>query len=158
MVHASMVRRTALLVMLVASLLATGICQGTEQDAKSVAKTREEILKIEDEANQAVKNRNSGRLDSLFADELVWLTTRGEIFTKPQVLDDVQSGKQTGLLDKTDDKQLHVHGDTVILYTATKAQAGSKEERSPRMTTTVFVKKDGLWKIVAHGETVVLPQ
>ena len=157
MVHAPMVRRVALLVMMFSSLVATGICQGTG-DAKSVAKTKEEILKIEDEANQAVKTRNSSRLDSLFADELVWLTTRGEIVTKPQVLDDVRSGRQTGLLDKTDDKQLHVHGDTVILYTATKPQAGSKDGKSPRMTTTVFVKKDGLWKIVAHGETVVLTQ
>lgn len=158
MEHESMVRRIVRLLFLVGMLGATGICQGTEQDAKLVSKAKEEVLRIEDEANQAVRNRSSSRLESLFADEMVWLTSRGEILTKPQVLDDIRSGKQAGLSEKTDDKQLHVHGDTVILYTTTKPQAGSKEESSPRMTTTVFVKKDGLWKIVAHGETVVLQQ
>jgi ketosteroid isomerase-like protein len=156
--HESMVRRTVRLLSLVIALMATGMCQDTGKDANSVSKAKEEILKIADEANQAVRNRSSVRLDGLFADEMVWLTSRGEILTKPQVLDNIRSGKQTGLSEKTDDKELHVHGDTVILYTTTKPQAGAKDKSSPRMTTTVFVKEDGLWKIVAHGDTVVLQQ
>ena len=156
MLHESMVRRTVRLLFVVVTLVAAGICQGAEQD-KSASKAKEEVLKIEDEANQAVKNRSSGRLDSLFADEMVWLTSTGEILTKPQVLDNIRSGKTAGLSEKTDDKQLHVHGNTVILYTATKPRSGAKEE-SPKMTTTVFVNVGGLWRIVAHGETVVLQQ
>jgi len=158
MVHESIVRRTVRLLLLVVTVVATGLGQGPEQDSKSVSKAKEEVLKIEDEANLAVRNRSSSRLDSLFADEMVWLTSRGEILTKAQVLDNIRSGKQTGLSEKTNDKQLHVHGDTVILYATTKTQANAKEERSPKMTTTVFVKEDGLWKIAAHGETVVVPQ
>jgi len=158
MVRESMVARTLCLLLLGITLLAIGLCQGTEQnDAKSVSKAKDEVLTVEEEANQAVMNRNSGTLDGLFADEMVWLTSRGEILTKAQVLENVRSGKQTSLWKKTDDRQLHVHGDTVVLYITMKPQVGSKDD-SERMTTTVFVNESGRWKIVAHGETVAMQQ
>jgi len=137
------------------------MCQGAEQnDEKSASKTKEEVLKIEEEANQAVLTRSSSMLDALIADEMVWLTHGGEILTKAQVLASTRSGKLTGFSEKTDDRQLHVHGDTVVLYTTTRPQGGngSKGRASPKMTTTVFVKQAGVWKIVAYGETVVMQQ
>lgn len=151
-------RQTLCFLLLVISLTGLGMCQAVEKDEQnSDSNAKEQVLKIADEANQAVLNRSTSTADGLLADEIVWLTSRGEILSKAQVLANIQSGKQTRLSEKSDDNQLHVHGDTVILYATTKPQSGSKEQASPRMTTTVFVKEGGRWKIVARGETVVIP-
>lgn len=125
--------------------------------ASSVERTKKEVLKVEQELNRAVLKNTGSTLGRLLADEIVWLTSSGEMLTKSQVLDRIGAGKQSEFSIHSEDKQVSVHGDTVIIYGDVKGRASGtlKDESSTSRVTEVFVKLGGQWKLVAFGETFV---
>jgi len=130
---------------------------GSHDEASSVERSKKEVLKVEQELNHAVLKNTGSTLDRLLADEMVWLTSSGEMLTKSQVLDEIRAGKQSEFSIRADDKQVSVHGDTVIIYSNSKGRASvtAKDGSSTSRVTEVFVKLGGHWKLVAFGETFV---
>jgi hypothetical protein len=126
-------------------------------DAGSAEKTKTEALKVEQELSQAVLKDDTNTLDRICADEMVWLTSTGQFLNKAEVLADIHARNLTEFWIKSDEKEIHIYGDTVVIYSKAKGQNkdANKNEMQPRTMTDVFVKRDGKWKIVAHGATVI---
>jgi ketosteroid isomerase-like protein len=126
-------------------------------DASSAEKTKKEILHVEQELSQAILKNDSITLDHIFADEMVWLTSTGQFLTKAEALADIRARNLTEFSFTSNGDELHVYGDTVVLYRKTPGNEkdANKNEILPRTITDVFVKQDGKWKIVAHGATVI---
>lgn len=126
-------------------------------DAGSAEKTKTEAHKVQEELGQAVLKDDTNTLDRICADDLVWLTSTGQFLTKAEVLADIHARNLTEFWIKSDEKEFHVYGDTVVIYSKTKGQNrdANRNEMQPRTITDVFVKRDGKWKIVAHGATVI---
>src|ERR1700693_2448066 len=144
-------RMLLFLVLTVAGMGIYPIKAAEHVDAGSTEKTKNEILKVEDELIQAISKDDANTLDRSFADEIVWLTSTGQFLTKAEVLANIHSRNLTGFPIKSDEKELHVYGDTDVVYSKTP----NKSETEPRTITDVFVKRDGKWKLVAHGATVI---
>src|SRR5579872_2261372 len=127
-----------------------------EKHAKSVEETRKEVFTVEQELRHAVRQDTEDTLDRLLADHMVWLAASGEILTKTQVLANIRSGDRTGLLIRADDRQLHVYGNTAVIYSTTRGghRSTGTDEMSPRkVVTEVFVNQGGQWRLVAYGAT-----
>src|SRR5579863_4575756 len=88
-------------------------------DAGSTEKTKKEIIKVEEEVIQAISKDDANTLDRICADEIVWLTPTGQFLTKTEVLANIHSRNLMGFSIKSDEKELHVYGDTVVVYSKT---------------------------------------
>jgi hypothetical protein len=150
-------------IVLVLTVAGMGVSSGKaaeHADANSNDKTKKEVLKVEQELQQAILKDATNILDRTFADEMVWLTSTGRFLTKSEVLADIHSRNLLEFSFKSNDSHVTVYGNTVVLYRTTKGQdkGAGKNETPPRTVTDVFVKQDGQWKMVAHGATFMAQQ
>jgi ketosteroid isomerase-like protein len=123
-------------------------------------KPKKEVLKFEEERNQALLRGDTETLDHMYADELAWTNPSGEILTKAQVLASLKSETQNFFTIKHDDRSLHVYGDTVVLtaHTVSTERYKGNTFNYPRRFTNVYIKRDGRWELIAHHATPVAAQ
>ena len=147
-------RITALLVIF-AAILAIGW-----RAALSAAPTEnvtDEILKVDDERNQALQKGDIATLDRIYSDDLVYANATGALLTKAQHLAELKGRGLNFRSFKHDDVKVVVHGDTGILtgISTSAVEYQGKVSSSPRRFLNIFVRKDGRWLCVAHFETPV---
>jgi hypothetical protein len=64
-----------------------------KQVDRSILETENEVLKVEQARDQALQQRDVALLDEIYSDQLVFVNTRGQKFTKAQRLADLSAGK-----------------------------------------------------------------
>jgi ketosteroid isomerase-like protein len=117
----------------------------------------EEILKVDEERNQALQKGDIATLDRIYSDDLVYANATGALLTKAQHLADLKAKGLHFLSFKHDDVKVVVHGDTGMVtgISTSEVEYHGAVSSSPRRFLNVFVKKDGRWLCVAHFETPV---
>lgn len=150
------IRNAALLAMMGFGL----ICGAKAQDAakhEASPELQKEILAVDNERYEAMKNRDMAAMDRLHANGLVFINTKGRLLNKAEYLEEVRSGNLKFLSVDTDEYHFYVYGDTVIM----NGRANSVVEyhgvvnKKPRRFTSVFIKLQGQWKLVAHQATLI---
>ena len=117
--------------------------------------TKKDVLKFEDERNQAILNRDTATLDRMYADEITWTMSNGDLLNKQQVLANIGSENQRLFSIEHSDRRIHVFGNTVVLTATSNSSERYKDKMItvPRRFTNVYVKQDGQWKLVVHTVT-----
>ena len=129
----------------------------TARSAAPPENATEEILKVDEERNQALQKGDLATLDRIYSDDLVYANTNGILLTKAQHLADLQKRTLNFKSFKHDNIQVTVHGDTGVLTGISKSEVnyqGSMDVH-PRRFLNIFAKKDGHWLCVAHFETAI---
>jgi ketosteroid isomerase-like protein len=127
----------------------------TARSAAAPENATDEILKVDEERNQALQKGDIATLDRIYSDDLVYANASGALLTKAQHLADLKGRGLNFRSFKHDDVQVTVHGDTGVLTgisTSVVDYQGSVSS-SPRRFLNIFFKKDGRWQCVAHFET-----
>jgi ketosteroid isomerase-like protein len=149
--------RRILLSLIVGILLVPTIArQVSSQNGPSTDdETKKEVLKFEDERNQAILNRDTTVLDRMYADEITWTMSNGDLLNKQQVLGNIGSENQRLFSIEHSDRRLHVFGNTVVLTATSHSSERYKDKMVtvPRRFTNVYVKQDGHWKLIVHTVT-----
>ena len=143
----------------IAAILALlAIVKSTVRNVAAEANAKEEILKIDEERNQALQKGDIATLDRIYSDDLVYANATGALLTKAQHLADLKGRALNFKSFKHDDVQVTVHGDTGILtgISTSAVEFHGTVSSSPRRFLNVFVKKDGRWLCAAHFETPVV--
>jgi len=146
--------------MVAVALLVLGFFAIAWRTAKSAAppeNATDEILKVDEERNQALQKNDIVTLDRIYSDDLVYANTNGVLLTKTQHLEDLKKRTLNFKSFKHDDVKVVVHGDTGVLTgisTSAVDYQGSVSS-NPRRFLNIFTKKDGRWICVAHFETTV---
>lgn len=146
-------RRLFALLMLTFLISGSAHAQGTgasKQDATE--DTKQQVLKSEDQLNQALRINNADLLGSMCTDELAWTNASGVLLSKTQMLADLRSGKQKNNSIEHQDIRLHVYGTTVVvtgLSTSTYLYNGKTFVGSRRFTN-VWLEQGGRWMLVVH--------
>src|ERR1700676_4152180 len=76
------------------------VCSFTGQeksDDKAVLQTENEVLKVEQSRDKALQERDVAPLDKIYSDQLVFINTRDQKFTKAQRLADL-GGRESQIL------------------------------------------------------------
>lgn len=128
--------------------------RGAETDEKS----KQEILKISDEREQALAKGDVAALDRIDADDLVYTNWRGVTLTKAEHQADVKARNlsfQTNF--KHADVQVTIHGNTGIVtgVSSTNVTYKGSVMSGSRKFVNVYVKEQGQWHCVVHFETPV---
>jgi ketosteroid isomerase-like protein len=147
---------------LVGSALMIALCglaraQSPSGEAADPEAIKREVLKVEQEQDEAVAKSDVKVLDRIWADGLVYTTPTGELVTKAQHLADFRSGVRKFDTMKHDNFHVRVYGDTAVLTARSTSTLHYKGQVSvgPRVFTNVYVKMDGRWQLVSHHVTDV---
>jgi ketosteroid isomerase-like protein len=148
-------RRFLLLLFVGLVLLPIGRQVSSQNAASTVEETKKDVLKFEDERNQAILSRDTTTLDRMYADEITWTMSNGDLLNKQQVLANIGSENQRLFSIQHSDRRIHVFGNTVILTATSNSSERYKDKMIivPRRFTNVYVKQDGQWKLVVHTVT-----
>jgi hypothetical protein len=155
----------SVLVLFLVTLAIGGVVGGQQTDgAKTNADVEKEILKIDDEKDHAMQRyvashgeAGGAELDQIYADDLVFVTTRGTVLTKAQRLEDLRSGRLKFISFGRDSYSLRAYGDTVIMTgrATSIVEYHGKLNKVPRQFTNVYIKLNGQWRLVAHQATTI---
>ena len=150
-------RRILLFSLLTVVLVGMGRPQGTVPN-QTDAETEKELLEVERQKDQALRNRDIAVLERIFADDLAFVNGRGQVITKAEHLEEIRAGNVKYLSSDRSDFHVHVYGSTAVLTGRenSSVEYHGKTISSPRQFMTVYVKLDGQWKYVAHQVTPVV--
>jgi|SRR5215471_3604526 len=141
--------------------LVTGIGaqKNRPHSASTDARTKDEILELEKERNQAIISGDAGALERMTSDDYTFITLRGELRTKAEIVEGFKSGSFHYDSRQISDLNLRVYGSTAVV-TGRSIQSGKENGRDysgDYRFTRVYVKQDGRWQTVALQTTLIQP-
>jgi uncharacterized protein (TIGR02246 family) len=150
-----MKRRIVLFTLAAAAFL--GLVEYAARAAADSGAIKDEILKVEEQRNQALQKNDVEALGRVYADDVVYANATGALLTKEQHLADLKARTLNFRSFKHDDVQVRVHGDTGVVtgISTSAAEYKGTVSSSPRRFLNVYVKEEGRWLCVAHFETPV---
>src|SRR5216683_6908559 len=83
----------------------------TARSAAPPEDPKEEILKVDEERNQALQKGDVATLDRIYSDDLVYANATGSLLTKQQHLADLKARTLHFISFKHEDVKATVHGD-----------------------------------------------
>lgn len=143
--------RRALFALLWTALLlpASAAAQGPEQEVRAADARRFE----------AMVRRDRQALDLLLADDLIYTHSNGQVETKAQLLASIASGALVYRSIQPRDVQVRLSGDVAVL--TGRADLGVRaQERDLDLAvlfTSVYVRRDGEWRMTAWQSTRIEP-
>jgi uncharacterized protein (TIGR02246 family) len=142
-----------LLIILTSALLTAQ--QAMKQAPQATRDLKNEVLKIEEERNQALQKGDAEELDRIYTDDLVYTNARGFVLTKAQHLADIRAKNLKLTSMEHSDVEVRVHGNTGIVTGISTSLVEYKgvASSSPRRYVNVYVKEDGMWRCAVHFET-----
>ena len=125
------------------------------RSAAAAENTTEEVLKADEERNEALQKSDIAALEHIYSDDLVYANATGALLTKQQHLADLKAKTLHFISFKHEDVKATVHGDTGLVTGISKSEVEYKGSvsKSNRRFLNVFSKKDGHWLCVGHFET-----
>jgi len=147
---------------LVLSIIAHADCavaQASQTDLSPKPQTtvEREIESLEEARNQAVLYGDVAALDRITSDDYTFVTVRGELRTKSDILKGFASGSFHYESRQISDFKVRVYGDTAIVTgrSMQKGMENGKDYSGHYRFTGVYVKEKGHWVTVALQTTLI---
>ena len=124
---------------------------------KSQTTVEREILSLEEARNQAVLHGDATALDRMTSDDYTFITLRGELRTKSDILKGFASGSFHYDSRQISDLKVRVYGDTAVVtgQSVQKGMENGKDYSGDYRFTRVYVKEKGRWLTVALQTTLI---
>jgi len=131
-------------------------CTSRKRNGRESAAERE-VLKVEEELDQAFAKGDTATLDRIWADDVIYTSASGQVFTKAQYPERFRSGARKFDSFAHDDIRVRLYGNMAVLTgrSTSVLHDGGKLSAGPRRFTHIYVKQDGRWRLVAHQVTDV---
>ena len=123
------------------------------------AATKAEILELEKERNRAIINGDALALERMTSDDYTFITLRGELRTKAEIVQGFKSGSFHYDSREISDLNIRVYGNTAIVTgrSIQKGKENGKDYSGDYRFTRVYIKQDGRWQTVALQTTLIQP-
>lgn len=129
------------------------------QNATLATSSEQEIRMLEEERNRAILKGDAAALERMTADDYTFITLRGELRTKSEIVKGFQSGSFKYGSRTISDLNIRIYGDTAVV-TGRSTQKGSengKDYSGDYRFTRVYVKQKDRWVSVALQATLIQP-
>ncbi len=126
-------------------------------DLASGSSVHEKIRALEEERNQAILKGDVAALDRMTSDDYTFITLRGELRTKAEILKDFRSGSIKYQSRAISDLNIRVYGNSVVVTgrAIQKGMENGKDYSGDYWFTRVYVNQDGRWRTVALQTTLI---
>ncbi|MBI1762926.1 MAG: nuclear transport factor 2 family protein [Acidobacteria bacterium] len=128
-----------------------------ETPAETAAKAEQEVRQIGREYDKAWLQQDAAAFEKLLADDAVLTDETGKASSKAEVIANAKSGAVKFEVGHSDDVKIHVYGNTVVTsgrWTEKSTNKG-KPVNGTMQGTTVYVKRNGAWQVVADHVTLI---
>jgi ketosteroid isomerase-like protein len=131
----------------------------TSSDAsvKNQTNVEREIKSLEEARNQAVLHGDVTALDRMTSDDYTFITLKGELRTKGDILKGFASGSFHYESREISDLKVRVYGDMAVVTgrSVQKGMENGKDYSGDYRFTRVYVKEKGRWLTVALQTTLI---
>lgn len=150
---------TTILILMALAITKYVSAQTTQTGVASTTQTRaeDEIKNLEEARNQAVLDGDVAALNRMTSDDYTFITLRGEMRTKSDILKGFASGSFHYESRHISDLTVRVYGNTAVV-TGRSIQKGienGKDYSGDYRFTRVYVKQKGRWLTVALQTTLI---
>jgi uncharacterized protein (TIGR02246 family) len=116
------------------------------------------VRHLEETVAAATERNDADTLDRYLAPDFTFVNPNGLLVTKEQFLANFRSGRLLNTSYKVDEMRVRIYGAAaVVTYRSTVAGTAGVQDRAPvRRRTTMLIKRDGAWLIVAQQSTPVV--
>ena len=127
--------------------------------ATNQVSAEDEIKNLEEARNQAVLHGDVAALDRMTSDDYTFITLRGEMRTKTEILQGFSSGSFHYESREISDLTVRIYQNTAIVTgrSVQKGMENGKDYSGDYRFTRVYVKQDGRWLTVALQTTLIRP-
>jgi len=127
---------------------ATGI--GSRQVAME-----QELQALEQTWADAVKQRDTAKINNIQAEEFEFTGPNGQFWTKARALESIKSGQLQIDSFEMSEFKIRIYGDTAVVkfHVVWNGNSNGVDISGPQRMTDVFVKRDGRWQCVASQAT-----
>ena len=146
-----------ILIMIVSADHPVGQTRPTDISLNSETNVERDIKSLEEARNQAVLHSDVATLDRMTSDDYTFITLRGELRTKSDILKGFASGSFHYDSRQVSDLKVRVYGDTAIVTgrSVQKGMENGKDYSGDYRFTRVYVKENGHWLTVALQTTLI---
>ena len=129
----------------------------SDASAKGQASVEREIKSLEEASNQAVLHGDVTALDRMTSDDYTFITLKGELRTKGDILKGFASGSFHYESREISDLNVRVYGDMAVVTgrSVQKGMENGKDYSGDYRFTRVYVKEKGRWLTVALQTTLI---
>ena len=146
-----------ILIMIVSADHPIGGARPTDVSLNGETNVERDIKRLEEARNQAVLDGDVATLDRMTSDDYTFITLKGELRTKSDILKGFASGSFHYDSRQVSDLKVRVYRDTAIV-TGRSVQKGienGKDYSGDYRFTRVYVKENGHWSTVALQTTLI---
>jgi len=121
----------------------------------------EEVRELDSHRFDVLIRQDFNELERILADDLTYTHSIGWLENKAQYLETVRSGRLVyRAIEPTEDVKARVYGDTAVTTGRAAIKVGSADAPTSLDVryTTVYVKRDGRWQMVAWHATRLADQ
>lgn len=121
-------------------------------------KVEQEILKLEQQWEDALVKADVAALEKLYHDKLVYTHSNAAVDSKASYNAKIKSGASKYVSIKRDDIKVTVIDDTAIVtaHWLVQAVSGGNKVNTDARYIHIYVKEKGGWKMAAHQSTYVV--
>ncbi len=136
-----------------AQTLQAAVASATQTNAE------DEIKNLEEARNQAVLHGDVAALDRMTSDDYTFITLRGEMRTKSDILKGFASGSFHYESRQISDLKVRIYQNTAIVTgrSIQKGMENGKDYSGDYRFTRVYVKQEGRWLTAALQTTLIRP-
>lgn len=146
-------------ILVAAVTLSWCVAAQAQKASDSSFSTEEQIKSIEEERNRAILSGDAATLDRMTADDYTFITLRGELRTKAEIVKGFQSGAFKYELRTISELKVRVYGNTAIVTgrSTQKGEENGKDYSGDYRFTRVYVRDKGHWMTEALQTTPIRP-
>ena len=146
-----------ILIMIISADHPVGQTRQKDISLNSETNVERDIKSLEEARNQAVLHGDVATLDRMTSDDYTFITLRGELRTKSDILKGFASGSFHYDSRQVSDLKVRVYGDTAIVTgrSVQKGMENGKDYSGDYRFTRVYVKENGHWLTVALQTTLI---
>jgi len=151
----------SVLILMVIACTSSALAQATQVAVVSTTQgsTEDEIKNLEEVRNQAVLHGDVPALDRMTSDDYTFITLKGEMRTKADILKGFASGSFHYESRQISDLKVRLYENTAIVTgrSVQKGMENGKDYSGDYRFTRVYVKQEGRWLTVALQTTLIRP-
>lgn len=119
------------------------------------------VLRVHEQIRNAFLNSDTATLNQLLGDDFASVTPSGEVRNKNAVLEAFRTGESKYLSLTYEKVEVRVYGSAAVMRGIAHGEGIVKGVRLPATShgtrfTSVFVKRGGEWRLVAHQATKIV--
>lgn len=125
--------------------------------AETDAKIEQEIIRLENDANDIGIKRDVARLEQMIADDAFFTDLNGKVFDKAGLLNQFKNDPYIWESSTSSEYKVRIYGEVVVVTFLTTASGKLKGQpvKGQARSTDTWVKQKGQWKLAVSQGTIV---